>query len=348
MPGELKGMKIGSQDVTKQYTDLESRLRAARTMEQRLLQDDQGRQGRDQATAGCREESSAIGGPRSRKSKANCGTMRTSAALATLTISLTEKEIRAAAAVTENERVQAGVEVEDVDKAYQQTLAVVAEVKGRVTKSEVKQLSAGQFNAAMQFEVPPDATGPMRDRLRQLGRVARLEIDRVQKAEGGTRPGGRQGEARRNAVSRADFTTSRTSPRGRRWYCRWPLPDVRAAFQTVRDAAGKAKGRVRIAQFNEQDAQNVTAQFDVEVRRPDEGALRTALDAAGEVVARQVTRAPESDNVTDSKVLYRVTLMAASRIHPRDSTSMTLEVPDVDQRVGRCGRSGGRSRRAGR
>ena len=36
--GELKNQHIGSQDVTKQYTDLESRLAAARTMEERLLQ----------------------------------------------------------------------------------------------------------------------------------------------------------------------------------------------------------------------------------------------------------------------------------------------------------------------
>ncbi len=43
------------------------------------------------------------------------------ASLSTLTITLAEKEIRAAAGVTESERVQAGVEVEDVDKAYQQT-----------------------------------------------------------------------------------------------------------------------------------------------------------------------------------------------------------------------------------
>src|SRR5437764_5918131 len=36
--GELKSQRIGSQDITKQYTDLESRFRAARTMEERLLQ----------------------------------------------------------------------------------------------------------------------------------------------------------------------------------------------------------------------------------------------------------------------------------------------------------------------
>src|SRR5204862_3190733 len=35
--GELKSQKIGSADVTKQYTDIESRLRAARTMEERLI-----------------------------------------------------------------------------------------------------------------------------------------------------------------------------------------------------------------------------------------------------------------------------------------------------------------------
>ena len=36
--GELKGQKIGSQDITKQYTDTESRLKAARAMEARLLE----------------------------------------------------------------------------------------------------------------------------------------------------------------------------------------------------------------------------------------------------------------------------------------------------------------------
>ena len=36
--GELKNQRIISMDVTKQYTDIESRLRAARTMEERLIQ----------------------------------------------------------------------------------------------------------------------------------------------------------------------------------------------------------------------------------------------------------------------------------------------------------------------
>ena len=36
--GDLKSQKINAQDITKQYTDLESELRAARAMEERLLE----------------------------------------------------------------------------------------------------------------------------------------------------------------------------------------------------------------------------------------------------------------------------------------------------------------------
>src|SRR5581483_8630449 len=52
--------------------------------------------------------------------------------------------------------------------------------------------------------------------------------------------------------------------------------------------------------------------------------------AAGEVVSRQVTRAPESDSVTDTKVLYRATLLSAARLKPRELTTLGVEVEDVN------------------
>jgi hypothetical protein len=325
--GELKGMKIGSQDITKQYTDLESRLRGARAMEQRLMQLIKDGKGEIKQLLEAEKE---LGVWRTKIEEIE-GEIRfyaNQAALSTLTIALAEKEARAA--TTESERVQAGVEVEDVDKAYQQALSAVAEAKGRVAKSELKQLSAGQFNASLQFEVPPDAAGPLRDRLRQLGHVARLEIDRVQQATGGTPPADAK-------VKRGDtlflvqlYNLANVAARETATL-QVAVPDVRAAYQALRDVVGKATGRVLNAQFNEQDAQNVTAQLDFEVRRADEGAIRAALDAAGEVLSRQVIRAPESNDSTDTKVLYRVTLLATTRLSPRETTTLTLEVPDVDQ-----------------
>jgi hypothetical protein len=84
------------------------------------------------------------------------------------------------------------------------------------------------------------------------------------------------------------------------------------------------------SQLNEQDRQNVSAQVDFEVRRPDESALLTALTTAGEIVSRNVTRAPDGDNLTDAKVLFRTTLISGLRVKPRETTVLALEVPDVD------------------
>jgi autotransporter-associated beta strand protein len=326
--GELKGMKVGSQDITKQYTDLESRLRAARAMEQRLLQMIKDGKGEIKQLLEAEKE---LGVWRTRIEEIE-GELRyysNLVSLSTLTISLAEKEIRAAASITETERVQAGVEVEDVDAAYRQAMAAVTEAKGRVAKSEVKQLAAGQFNATLQFEVPPDAAGPVRDRLRQLGRVARLEIDRVQNATGGSLPTDAK-------VKRGDtlflvqlYNLANIAPRETATL-QVAVPDVRVGYQALRDAAGKANARVRAAQLNEQDAQNVTAQIEFEVRRTDDAAIRSALDAAGEVVSRQITRSPEGDDATDSKVLYRVAFLSANRLNPRETTTMLVEVPDVD------------------
>jgi hypothetical protein len=232
--------------------------------------------------------------------------------------------------VTERERVQAGVEVEDVDRAYQQVLAAVLEVKGRITKSELKQLSAGQFNAAFQFEVAPEASGPIRDRLRTLGRVARLEIDRSAQIEGGTLPSDAKTKRGDTVFLVQLYNLANVAPRETA-QLQVAVADVPAAYQALRDAVAKVAGRVLVAQLNEQDRQNISAQFDFEVRRADEGAVRAALEAAGEVLSRQVSRAAESDSVTDSKVLYKVGLVSAGRLRPRETVTLTVEVPNVDE-----------------
>jgi hypothetical protein len=325
--GELKGVNISSQDVTKQYTDLESRLRGARTMETRLLQIIKEGKGEIKQLLEAERE---LGVWRTKIEETE-GELRyyaNLAALSTLTITLAEKEIRAAATVTENERVQAGVEVDDVDKVYQQLMAAVIEAKGRITKSEVKQLAAGQFNATLNFDVPPDAAGPIRDRIKQLGRVARLEIDRVQRPEGGTLPTDAK-LTRGDTVFLVQLYNLANIAARESVTLQIAVSEVPAAFQTLREVVGKTTSRVFTAKFDEQDKQNITAQLDFEVRRTDEGTVRTALAAAGETFSRQLTRAPESDHVTDSKVLYRITIISMGRLRPRETATLSVAVVDV-------------------
>lgn len=326
--GELKGQKIGSSDVTKQYTDLESRLKAARAMEQRLLAIIKDGKGEIKALLEAEKE---LGVWRTKIEEYE-GEKRyydNLAALSTLTVTLAEKDIRVAAGITEREKVQAGVEVEDVDAAFRAALALVAEAKGRVTKSELKQLAAGQFNALVHFEVSPDAAGPLRDRLKQLGRVARLEIDRVQTADGGP-------PVKDAKVTRGDTTfevqfynLANVAPRETA-VVQVATGDVTATFRTLRDVVEKAKGRVVVAQVSDGERQNVSAQFDFEVKRTEEATITAALAAAGDVTSKTVSRAPESDSVTDTKVAFRTTLVNAARQRPRETVTLTVEVPDVE------------------
>jgi hypothetical protein len=329
--GELKGQRIGSQDITKQYTDLESRLKAARTMEQRLLQIIKEGKGEIKQLLEVEKE---LGTWRTKIEEYE-GELRyfgNQVALSTLTVTLAEREIRSAVAMAECERVQAGVEVEDVEKALQDALAAVTEAKGRVTKSELKQLAAGQFNATLHCELAPTAAGPFRDRLKQLGRMARLDVDRVLQSEGGV-------AVRDAKVTRGDtqflvqfYNLANIAPR-ETTTALIAVPDVPAAYRALRAAIDKARGRLITSKLEEQDRLNVTAQLDFEVRRADEVALLAALNTAGEVVSQNVARAADGDNLTDSKTLFRTSLVSAVRVRPREMTALAVEVPDVDAAV---------------
>jgi hypothetical protein len=328
--GELKGQRIGSQDITKQYTDLESRLKGARTSEERWLQIIKAGKGEIKDILNAEKELEAC---RTRIESLE-GELRFYAnqvALSTLTISLAEKEMKAAAAFVESEHVQLGLEVEDVDKSFREAQTAVAEAKGRVIRSEVKQHAAGQLTAILHFEVAPEAAGPLRDRFKQIGTLARLNIDRDQKPVAGSEPNPaaplRRGDTRFELSLYNPLTSATAREKN---VITLAVTDVPASYQSLREAATTAKGRVLNAQLNEQDRQKVTAQLVVEIRRTEIGALQAALDRAGEVTARTVSRAPEGENATDTKVQLELTLVSVAAIAPRETTELVVEVNDVE------------------
>ncbi|MCI0379951.1 MAG: Flp pilus assembly protein CpaB, partial [Gemmataceae bacterium] len=310
--GELKMQRIGSQDVTKQYTDLESRLRAARTMEERLIRIIKDGKGeiKDLLLA---EKELGVWRTKIEEIEGELRYYSNLASLSTLNIILTEKEIRSAAVVRESERIQAGIEVEDVEKALQDALVAIAEHKGRVTRSELKQHGAGQYNAVLNFETAPKDAGPLRDRLKQLGTMVRLEIDRVSQAQGGTLPKDGKIERGDTQFFISIYNLANVAPR-ETVTMRIAAQDVPAVYQALREAVGKAKGRVSNANINEQDKNNITAQLEFDIRRAEEAAILQALKKAGDTLTRLVTRVPEGDNVTDAKIHFRIEVADAESI----------------------------------
>jgi hypothetical protein len=430
--GELKNQRISSLDITKQYTDLESELKAARAMEERLLNIIKTGKGEIKDLLAAEKE---LGNWRTRIEKIE-GELRYYAnqvALSTLTITLYEKEITAPFAVIEREQVQMGIEVEDVDQVYQAAQKAVREAKGRITRAELKQPSQGQFSAVLHFEVAPDAAGQLRDRLKQLGTVARFDISRQEETEGGagkpsdgnvkrsdtrfqvhfynltdvapremvflslacvdvetamktllarvekatgrvlssnltsTHGAQTQGDLQFQvkttladavlediksagevmALQVRETVTGETTRKKRGFQVRlWALEaataretdelqlacaDVATSYRLVQEAVQKAKGRVRIAQLNEQDRRQVTATLDFDIRRADEDGVRAALLKAGAVYTRKVSRAADAENVIDTKVRWQVTFLNQANIPPRETHKFGVEVADVDQ-----------------
>jgi hypothetical protein len=158
--------------------------------------------------------------------------------------------------------------------------------------------------------------------------MARLEIDRGQHTEGGTVAPDTKAK-RGDTVFLVQLYNLANVAARETVTLQVAVPDVSTAYRTLREAVAKATGRVVASQLNEQDRQNVTAQIDFEIRRPDEATVQTVLDKTGEVISRQATRAPESDNVTDTKVLHRVTIMANARVKARETVTLQVAAPDV-------------------
>jgi hypothetical protein len=326
--GELKNQRITSLDVSKQYTDLESRLKAARAMEERLLQIIKNGKGEIKDLLAVEKE---LGEWRERIEKIE-GELRYYAnqvALSTLTINLYEKEIAAPFGVVEREQVEMGVEVEDVDKAFQAAQKAVREAKGRITHSKLNQPSEGQYSAELHFEVPPDAAGPLRDRFKQLGTVARLDVSRQEESEGGSgKPS--DGKVRRDDTRfRVNFyNLTNVAPR-ETVRINLACVDVEASLKTLLARIEKAAGRIVSSNLNTARGDQAQADLQFEVKSTDADAVLEDVKAAGEVMRLNVTESTNVQGTTRKKRGFHVQLLALSAATARETDALQLACADV-------------------
>lgn len=333
--GELKSQKIGSADVTKQYTDIESRLRAARTMEERFIAIIKNGKGevKDLIAA---ERELGVWRTKIEEMEGEIRYYNSQVALSTLTITAYEKEIRAAAAMVITEHVTMKIEADDVEKSLQTALLAVTEAKGRVTKSDLKQHAAGQLEAVLSFEVAPAQAGAIKDKLKALGIVTHHDTQRLQQAEGGTAPAG-EIKLRTDDV-RFDVTlynVANIQPR-EAYVLQVVVTDVPAEYKKLLDGVAAAKGQVRVSQLDEKDKTNTFAQLDFDVPAPQRELFDKVLAGLGDVVSRNTTRAGPGESATDRKVGYRLTLKSEASVPPRETFTLnvySLDVPAVYRKL---------------
>lgn len=326
--GELKNQRIRSDDITKQYTDLESRLKAGRAMEERLLQIIKNGKGEIKDLLAVEKE---LGEWRTRieELEGNLRFYANQVALSTLKITLYEKEMQAALGIVERENVQMGIEVDDVDEALRAAQKAVREAKGRITHSELKQPSQGQFSAILTFEVPPDAAGPLRDRLKQLGTVARFDITRSEETEGGS------GKPSDGKITRKDtrfhvsfYNLTNVAPR-ETVQVNLASADVENALKALLTRIDKAAGRVVSSSLNSARGDQAQADLQFEVKTTLADAVLEDVKAAGEVMRLNVTENPDAQNTTRKKRGFHVRMAALSVATARETDEIQLACTDV-------------------
>ncbi|MBI3823787.1 MAG: DUF4349 domain-containing protein, partial [Planctomycetes bacterium] len=326
--GELKNERITSLDVTKQYTDMESRLRAARTMEERLIQIIKIGKGeiKDLVAA---ERELGVWRTKIEEMEGEIRYYSNQVSLSTLTITLTEKEIFAPASVVLTENVKLRVEVDNVAEAHQAAMAAVEEFKGTLTKSDLKLHPGGQLQSIIQAEIPPANKKDFTKKIEKLGIPSDYQEFQYQHTEGGTGKAlslkQRKGDVRFDLTM---FNNANIRPRLAS-DLKIATADVPGDYAKILESVAKVRGQVRDAKLNEQDKLNINAYVDFNVPTSEKPAIDKLLFDIGPILERVNIRAPFSELSTERKFGYTVMLRDFAAIPPTKSAVETIATTDV-------------------
>ena len=296
--GDLKSQKIGADDITKQYVDLESQLRAAKAMQERLMEIIKTGQGevKDLLEA---EKQLGVWREKIERLEGEIRYYDNLVSLSTLHISLMEKEIAArrwrsrrkwsmrASRPKMSKPRSAG---DRGDRGSQGSCGGIE--SGETQRRATGGAGGGRCSAGQCRAVDRSAAA--------TGRVPRMKIDRKTTTQDGqpVPPGVRM--ERHNALR--DFTLQPGQCRaGRRINLDVAAEDVEVAYQAALTTIADAQGRVVTSQLNREQGQQTVGVLNFEIASAQAEGVLTALRNAGEVMKLSVSENPDTDNVTSTK-----------------------------------------------
>ncbi|MGF1581901.1 MAG: DUF4349 domain-containing protein [Gemmataceae bacterium] len=325
--GQLLGQRLGSKDITKQYTDIESRLRAARTMEERLIKIIKSGKGeiKDLLKA---EQELGIWRTKIEQMEGEIRYYNNLVSLATITITLTEREIQTAAKVIIRRSVDARVIVDEVEKAREELEKEILKSGGRISQSELAEQGTDQRNAILRFSVPPKSAPDVERALKKLGTAVKFETKRSREIQGGPKdPKDQTGTEVDTEFSVVLYNLANVAPL-ETITVMLVVDDVEQTYRTIKNALTKAKARVLKSERND-DKSGVGALFSFDVKRSEEDGVRATFADKERLSTDTVKRAEKTEDVTDTKVRYLVWVYDLNSLQPRETVAIILAAEDV-------------------
>ncbi len=287
--GELKNQTLGTDDVTKQYFDTDSRLTNARVMEQRLIEILKTKTAK---VSDLLEVEKELGRVRAtiEQMQGELKYLDAQVAFATVTVTLTEKDMDTPAAFLLKRRAQLALFSTDVEKTFADVKAIIDGAKAQVSSSTLDRDSTGEATARLVLLIVPEEADTLVARIKGMGRVQNYneQTDRI--AQGG------QGMAEGAKVERDKVELSVVISRNEQEPALQTTTlsiltsQVGEKTATLKENALKAGAEIRSSTFNRDPNGQEYANVSLRVPMKNYAALLSSFNQLGQVKDVSVQR----------------------------------------------------------
>lgn len=287
--GELKNQTLGTEDVTKQYFDTDSRLKNARIMEQRLLEI---LKTSSNKVADLLEVEKELGRVRAsiEQMQGELKYMDALVAFATVTITLTEKDMDVPAAFLLKRRAQLALFSTDVEKTFAEVKGVVDGAKAQVSSSTLDRDGAGEATARLVILIVPQEADALIERIKGMGRVQNYNEQTERVAQGGS--GMAEGAKVERDKVQLSITISRNEqePALQTTTLSILTSGVSEKVARLKENAVNSGAEIRSSTFNQNPDGQETANVSVRVPMKNYATLLSSFDQLGKVKDVSISR----------------------------------------------------------
>jgi len=295
--GELKNQTLGTEDITKAYFDTDARLKNARVMEQRLIDMLKTKTGKVSDLLQVEKE---LGRVREgiEKMQGELKYWDSQVQLATVTISLAEKDLEEPAAFLVKERAQLALYAPDVEKVYTDIKGLASQ-KVQITNAQLDRDYSGRVSGRVGMLIAPEESDAVMVRVKGFGRVENFQGQTERIAQGGSG----MAENARTKHDKVELNVTISREEQEQAFQQTSL-QIRASSvdekaKQLHELTEKQNGRVRSSSFSRDPNGREFANISLRVTMKNYPALMQSLNSLGKVENVSVQRQDRSDGQID-------------------------------------------------
>lgn len=277
--GDVKNQTLGTEDVTKLYVDRQAHLSNSQAMEQRLLEilkkksdDISDLLAVEKELGRVRQEIEQIQG--------ELKLMDSQVQFATVTITLSEKNMEEPAGFLIKERAQLALYASDVEKVYE-TIKAFASPTVQITNATLERDGGGHVSAHIQMLIAPEESDSVLARAKTQARVANFQVQSDRIARGGKGMSEDAKTERDKTELNIIITPEAQEAALQQTTLSLRTDHVTESVKRVRELVEKQSGRLQSSSFSRDPNGREYSQVSARVPLKNYSALMQALGAIG-------------------------------------------------------------------